>query len=256
MGLDVYVMPLWRFKVGDFRSPIEAATGISPKVVTADGVEDRPARVGWLGRWRARRQVAAIRNAVEAANGTRVRWADEGGVVYAEQSRGFEPLRAYARWLDCRHKFSEFGAPTEGDYYKHPVMAAEVSRLSCPHLVGHDCYNGYYLPCEFQRLAAVEAYLIFGQWPGSRAVGSAPRLLRELDSVQSELRVPAEYSYPADDPLLAVKAAYLQLREVAELSCRHGLPVIFWGVRWSRRTRLHQTGHAIDGPLTSAYPPA
>ncbi len=24
MGLDVYVMPLWRFKVGDFRSPIEA----------------------------------------------------------------------------------------------------------------------------------------------------------------------------------------------------------------------------------------
>ena len=30
MALDIYVMPLWRFKVGDFRSPIETATGIRP----------------------------------------------------------------------------------------------------------------------------------------------------------------------------------------------------------------------------------
>jgi hypothetical protein len=229
VGLDVYVMPLWRFKVGDFRSPIEAATGIRPKIVTADGVEERPARVGWLGRWRARRAVASLHRAVEDANRTRIRWADEGGVVYAEQSRGFEPLRAYAKWLDCHDRFPEFGPPPEGDYYKHPVMAAEVSRLSCPHLVEHDCYNGYYLPCEFERVAEVEPYLIYGQWPASRSVGSAPRLLRELESVQAELRVPDGYEYPADDPLLPVKAAYLQLREAAELSYRHGLPIIFWG---------------------------
>lgn len=229
MGLDVYVMPLWRFKVGDFRSPIEAATGIRPKIITNDGIEERPARVGWLARRRARRQVTAIRKSVEAANGTRIRWADDGGVVYAEEARGFEPLRAYAKWLDYRDRFPKFGAPPEGDYYKHPVMAAKVGRLSCPHLVGHDCYNGYYLACEFERLAEVEPYLIFGQWPASRSVGSAPRLMRELESVQAELRVPDGYEYPADDPLVAVKAAYLQLREIAELSCRHGLPIIFWG---------------------------
>ena len=35
--------------------------------------------------------------------------------------------------------------------------------------------------------------------------------------------------YPPGDPLVAVKAAYLQLRRAAELSCRHGLPIIFWG---------------------------
>jgi hypothetical protein len=229
VGLDVYVMPLWRFKVGDFRSPIEVATGIRPKIVTADGVEERPARVGWLGRWRARRAVAALHRAVEDANGTRIRWADEGGVVYAEQSWGFEPLRAYAKWLDCLDRFPEFSPLPEGDYYRHPVMAAEVSRLSCPHLVEHDCCNGYYLPCEFERVAEVEPYLIYGQWPASRSVGSAPRLLRELESVQAELRVPDEFEYPEDDPLLPVKAAYLQLREAAELSCRHGLPIIFWG---------------------------
>jgi hypothetical protein len=127
--------------------------------------------------------------------------------VYAEQSRGFEPLRAYAKWRDCRDRVPEFGPPPEGDYYKHPAMAAEVARLSCPHLVEHDCYAGYYLPCEFERLVQVEPYLIFGHWPAWRSVGSAPRLLRELELVQAELRVPADGSYPADDPLVAVKVA-------------------------------------------------
>jgi hypothetical protein len=229
MGLDVYVMPLCRFKVGDFHSSIEEAIGIHPTMVTADGITQRPTRVGWFARWRARRQVAAIRRAVEAANGISVRWADEGGVVYAKQSRGFESLQAYARWLDCRERFPEFDPPPEGDYYKHPTLAAEVSQLSCPHLVEHDCYSGYYLPCEFERLVEVEPYKLFGQWPASRAVGSSPRLLRELDFVQAALQVPEGYAYPAEDPLVAVKAAYLQLQEIAELSCQHGLPIIFWG---------------------------
>lgn len=229
MALDVYVMPLWRFKVGDFRSPIEATTGIRPKIVTPDGIKERPAGVGWFGRRRARRQVAAIRNAVEAANGTRIQWLDEGGVVYAEQSSGFEPLRAFAKWLDCRDQLPTFDSPPEGDYYKHPVMAAEVARPSCPHLVEHSCFSGYLLPCEFERLIEVEPYLIFGEWPAARDVGSAPRVRRELETVQSELRVPDRYDYPAADPLLAVRAAYVQLREVTQLSCRHGQPVIFWG---------------------------
>lgn len=229
MALDVYVMPLWRFKVGDFHSPIEAVLGIRPKIVTADGIEERPTRVGWFGRWRARREVAAIRQRVEAANGVPVRWDDTGGVAYADQSSGFEPLRAYARWLDCQERFPEFSPPPEGDYYKHPVMAAEVERPSCPQLVGHDLYSGYFFPCEFVRMVEVEPYLIHGHWPASRTVGSSPRLLRELEFVQAALQVPEGYDLSTDDPLVAVKAAYLQLREVAELSCRQGLPIIFWG---------------------------
>lgn len=229
MALDIYVMPLWRFKAGDFGSPIEAATGIRPKIVTADGIAERPTSVGWLDRWRAKRQVATIRKAVEAVNQARVRWDDEGGVMYSDQSSGMEALRAYAKWLDCKGQMPEFSPPPEGDYYKHPVMELEVERLSCPHLVGHDCYNGYYLPCEFERLAEVEPYMIFGHWPATRSVGSSVRLLRELGAVQDQLRVPENYDYPQDDPLVAVKRAYFQLLEVAELSCRHGLPITFWG---------------------------
>jgi hypothetical protein len=229
MALDVYVMPLWRYKVGDFCSQIEAATGIRPKIVTADGIEELPVKAGWYSRWKAKRQVAAIRKAVEATNHVGIRWVDQGGVVYAEQSGGFEGLRTYARWLDCRDEFPEFGPAPEGNYYKHQVWRAKVEQLSCPHLVGHDCYSGYYLPCEFDTIVNVEPYMIFGRWPASRTVGSTPRLVRELEKVYSELRVPNDYGYPQDDPLIFVKAAYLQLRHAAELSLQHGLPIIFWG---------------------------
>jgi hypothetical protein len=241
MALDVYVMPLWRFKVGDFRSPIEVATGIRPKIVAPTVEEQGPG--GWFNWFRrrprqpgpdealvqARQQVEAIRRKVESENKAPIEWHDEGEIVYAEQSAGFEPLRAYARWLDCREQFPEFSPPPEGDYYRHPVWTVEVGRLSCPHLVEHDCYSGYYLPCEFERLVQVEPYSIFGQWPASRSVGSAPRLLRELVLVQSELQASEGRGPPADDLLAPVKAAYLQMREVVELSCRHRLPIIFWG---------------------------
>lgn len=229
MALDVYVMPLCRYKVGDFRSPIEAATGIRPKIVTGDGVVERRSRVSWFSRYRATGQVAAVRKAVQSANNTRVRWADVGGVVYAKQSWGFESLRVYAKWLDCRDRFPHFRPPPDGDFYKHPIYALKGIELSTPHLVMHDCYSGYFLPCEFAQMVKVEPYLIFNRWPAKRSVGSAPRLLRELALVQAELQVPDRYDYPQDDPLLSVKAAYLQLREVAELSCQHRLPIIFWG---------------------------
>ena len=108
MALDIYVMPIWRFKVGDFSSPINSKLGIRPKIVTPEGIQECSAKVGWFARWRARRKVAAIRKAVELANSTPANWKDEGEVVYAEQSCGIEPLRAYAFWLDLRDQMSEF----------------------------------------------------------------------------------------------------------------------------------------------------
>lgn len=229
MALDVYVMPIWRFKVGDFCSPVEAAFGIRPTIITANGVAEQSVRIGWWQRWRARWEVRSIRKAVEAANRTRVRWDDNGDVVYSSQGAQFEALRAFAKWLDCRDRMPEFTAPPDGDYYKHPVWTIEVSDLSSPHLVKHDCYSGYFLPCEFEHLTSVEPYLIFGRWPAYRYVGSSPRLLRELQALQSKLHLSDDGDVSAADPLFAVKDAYRQLRMMAELSCRHHLPIIFYG---------------------------
>lgn len=53
--------------------------------------------------------------------------------------------------------------------------------------------------------------------------------MAELDFVQERLRVAHSYAYPPDDPLRAVKAAYIQLRKAAEQSRQHELPFIFWG---------------------------
>ncbi len=64
MGLDVFVMPLWKFKVGDFTSPIESALGIRAKYGSPDGIEEQPASVSWWRRWRAKREVAAIRKSM------------------------------------------------------------------------------------------------------------------------------------------------------------------------------------------------
>ncbi len=150
-------------------------------------------------------------------------------MIYAEQSGGMESLRAYARWLDHRDHLPEFERPPEENYYKHPAMGLECERfLSCPQLVGHDCFSGYFLPCEFERLAQVEPYLIFGHWPASRSAGSSLRLRRELAFVADHL-FPESDNAPEDDPLVKVRAAFLQFKEAAELSCQHGLPIIFWG---------------------------
>jgi len=204
--------------------------GIRAKLATPDGIFEYSLAVGWFGRWRARRQVASVRKAVAAANGIRIGWNDEGGIVYNSHSGGMESLRAYARWLDHRDQLPEFESPPEGNYYNHPAMILQSDRRpSCPHLVGHDCYSGYFLPCEFERLVQVEPYLIAGHWPASRSVGSSPQLGRELALVAEHLHVPADYDYPQDDPLIAVKAAFLQLRKVVNLSCQHGLPIIFCG---------------------------
>jgi hypothetical protein len=231
VSLSVYVMPLWRFKVGDFRSPIETSLGIRPKIVTPDGILDDAPRTSWWAKWQARRKVAAVRRAAEKANGVSVRWQDEGDVVYSQQAIvGFEALRAYARWLDCRDQFPTFDDPPEQNYYKHPAVSAAVAKRSCPQLVAHGCYSGYFLPCEFEQLVQVEPYTIAGTWNFTRSVGSTPQLLRELNVVQETLQVPDEYECMNDGtPHWQVKFGYRQLLTMARLSLQHELPIIFWG---------------------------
>jgi hypothetical protein len=229
MALDIYVMPIWRFKVRDFSSPIESKLGIRPKVVSPNGIQEPPAKAGWIARWRARRQVAAIRKAVEAANGTSAHWRDDGEVVYAEQSHGIEPLRTFASWLDLRDRMPEFRPPPEGNYYKHPVWDFDHDRpLSCPHLVEHDCHSGYFLPCDFERPVQVEPYRIHS-WSFSRCVGSTVRVRKELAFLAEHLSVPDDHVDTKDDPKAKVKTAFLQMQQVVDLSLLHGLPVIFRG---------------------------
>ncbi len=229
MGLDVFVMPIWKFKVGDFTSPIEAALGIRPRYATDEGVDEIAPNTSWWARFKAKREVAAIRKAVARANGVKVDWRDDGQKVLSERWPDFAALSAYAYWLDCRETMPEFAPPPDGDYRKHPVYQQDVTVRSCPQIVGHSLYNGYVLPCDFPSLVQVEPYKIFGTWDASRSVGSAPQMLRELNAVREVLNPNGDDSDPESDPLDLAKQDERFLRELVETSISRDLPIIFWG---------------------------
>jgi hypothetical protein len=231
MGLDVYVMPIWKFKAGDFSSPLEAL-GMSPVIVAPDGMTQREqvARPGFITRWRGKRATRRLRHEIEAEIGHAVLWNDEGEVAYARQAHGFESLRAFAKWLDYRDLFATFDPPPENNYYKHPVMSQKLSRpLTYPQVVDHSCYSGYYVPAGVERVVYVEPFTSWGRFVFKHSVGSSYRLLAELDSLARVLGTDERYEWTEGDPLAEVKAAFAQLYEVAKVSGRQNLPIIFHG---------------------------
>jgi hypothetical protein len=231
MGLDVYVMPIWKFKAGDFVSPLEAL-GVAPAIIGPGGFTRRNpgARPGFITRWRARRATRRLRREIEAEVGHAVRWNDEGDVAYTRQARGFEPLRAFAKWLDYRDLFPTFDSPPENNYYKHPVMSDRLARpRTHPQLVDHSCHSGYYLPAEVERVVYVEPFTSWGGFVFKHSVGSSPRLLAELERLAPVLGTDEHYDWVEGDPLAEVKAAFVQLFEVAKISRQNDLPIVFYG---------------------------
>lgn len=71
--------------------------------------------------------------------------------------------------------------------------------------------------------------MIFNTWPASKKVSSTRRAWRELQVIAGELHIPDAFEWDESDPLSVVRGAFWQLREILDLSQRHGLPVIFWG---------------------------
>jgi hypothetical protein len=231
MATDVFVMPIWRFKVGDFDSPLERlAPAEKIHYATPGGIVSKLDLRGRLSRWRARREVRAVARAVSAANGVAVSWVDEGPCVYDAQFRGEHPLKSYIWWLERRDLLGEFHLPEDGSEAAGRVWQTGQDRpVSHPHLWENGFYNDYFLPAEFERVVEVEPYLVFGRSEAARSVSSTPQALRELEALNRHLRADPDYEWRDDDPLAAVKLAFNHVWQILDLSHRHGLPVIFWG---------------------------
>ena len=232
MGLDVYVMPIWRFKAGDFATALEG-WGMLPTIrVTPGGMfqrdSDKPP--GIFTRWKAKRARRCLQREIEAEIGHPVSWNDDGDVAYTQQSGGFESLRAFAKWLDYRDMLPTFDLPPEGNYYNHPVVSAEPPRpLTYPQIVEHSCYSGYYIPTDLERIVYVEPYSSWGGVMFKHSVGSSIRLLKELGQLSGVLGITTEYEWQETDPLNEVKASFAQLYEVAKISVATNLPIVFYG---------------------------
>ena len=232
MSLSVYVMPVWRFKAGDFASPL-TKLGIGPVIEVSPGgmtVRSADPKIGFVTRWKARRATRSLRREIEAEIGHAVRLNDEGAVEYAEQAYGFEALRAFAAWLDCRDRLPTFDAPPENNYYNHPAMSADLGgRATCPQIVDHSCYSGYFIPAELERVVYVEPYTAWGKWEFKHSVGSTPRLLGELEHL-SRVLADADIRRRADpDAIADVDVVFTQLYHVAKISRDKDLPIIFHG---------------------------
>jgi len=233
MSLDVYVMPIWRFKAGDFSSPI-SRLGLDVPVFTIgpEGTKrsDRR-RPSLVARWRAKRVTRRLGQEISRKVGRVISWSENGDVAYGEQSGGFESLRSYAKWLDYRDLLPTFDLPPDDNYYNHPVMTGRFERPpTYPLLVEHNCFSGYFLPVDFDGVVEVEPYKSWGEFVFTRSVGSSPKLLVELsrltDLVQAD---PDAAGQKGNDPLARVKEALVQLLEIARLSCERHLPIIFYG---------------------------
>jgi hypothetical protein len=241
VSLDVFVMPLWRFKTGDFETSLERLVGDPAKVqITGpEGTGVRRRLKGYFARRRATKEVAAIAAAVEAANGRKCAWRDDGPVVYSQQYRSGDALKLYLWWLDRRDLVPRFEPPPDRTYAPHPLYEVARDRPSHGHLRQHSLYNGYLLPCDFDHVVNVEPYLVFGTWPAHHDVASAPRVRAELEFLAGQVGLPdaatvrpgtpGGYEWTEHDPLADVKLAVAELLHILILSERHGLPVIFWG---------------------------
>lgn len=253
MALDVYVMPLWRFKAGDFTSPLEETLGIKPTVISlaAPSLPRAPwylrllAKIGILQyvprpreaspeerRAAAVREVDALKAQLSELIGAPVEWSDTGGIYYNRQFHGPAVIRAFAAWHDHREELPEFTSPPEGNYGKHPVWSLpKPAERRFPMLVEHNLHTGYFVPVPFDGLYRVEPFKVLDHWELFHDVASTQTILRELAGFLElianvpEVREPEHGSIPVSDARWCAQ----ELQRICTLSIEHGLPVIFYG---------------------------
>lgn len=231
MSLDVFVMPMWRFKAGDAETASEQLFGRASTIVTPDGIFGFGRIRNGIARRAAKRKVRQIVKEVEVQLNTRLEWQDEGDVAHSQQaSSGFEALRAFAKWLDLTDELSTFVDPPENDYYKHPALLwnREHRPFRFSHIIDHSCHSGYYVPCRFERIVCVESFQTYGNFTFHHSFGSSYRLAEELQTLHPHIPAADDASVSVTSREL-IAAGFDTLVEVSTKSLKHGLPIIFWG---------------------------
>jgi hypothetical protein len=231
MSLDVYVMPMWRFKAGDVETATQRLFGSRSNVLTPQGIISLKRIKGFLTRRKAKREVRRILAEAERTLNVHLEWHDEGDVVLAQQaSWGFEALRAYAKWLDLRDHLPTFDDPPGNDFYKHPAKMWDVEprTFRFSHIIDHSCHSGYYVPCRFDRVVFVEPFKSFGDFTFYHSFGSSFTLADQICKL--EQYIPSEDGCDVSNSAgWLIRAGFDTLKEFSAKSIEHGLPIVFWG---------------------------
>jgi hypothetical protein len=237
MSLDVFVMPIWRFKAGLFETAVEqmfrdSSGKTEVRIVTPEGVVARKHRWNTLRSFRARWRTRRLIKEAERQLGMRLTWMDDGPIVCSQQaSWGFEGLRVYAKWLDFRDEFPSFESPPDRNFYEHPVYKLKTGdrELTFGHLVRHCCYNGYLVPCEFEQVLYLEPHQVY-HWTFHNSFGSTVAISRELRQLEAFIRSRETGEKPVpDEAWNYIQAGFDSLNLLAQKSLEHKLPIIFYG---------------------------
>lgn len=224
MGLDVHVMPLWKYFAGDFLSPVEKLFANVQRV----GTPKPDAR-----ETEARETVENIRFMVREVLRIEPAWTDEGESVFCEQYRyeAFHLLRAYAAEFEAARGapfvFDASGDPTENPHLKR--LTRDVP-TAFRHLIKHSDDEGFWLPIPMTHVVLLDPETWF-------AAGSSHGLLAELDRLAPSLGMTRDWAQlgrgdcaaAKDDPLSELKFGWSVLHAAARLSVEHGLPIVFDG---------------------------
>jgi len=252
MALDAYVMPLWRFKSGDFTSPIENALGIQPMIVAP---RQRPPNAPWylrvlekLGviefvppppepsseeiRAKAIEEVEDLKRALATAVGQPIEWRDEGDIHYNKQFYDPSVLRAFATWHDHQIELPTFQAPPNLEYHVHSVhRLPKPQNPRFPILSTHSLHTGCFVPVDFPGVHYVEPFKSWGDREFFHDVASTHAVLAELDDFLSFLATVPEKKEEehGSSPVGDARWYAEELQRICILSRDHRLPVIFWG---------------------------
>jgi hypothetical protein len=252
MALDAYVMPLWRFKAGDFSSPIESVLGIEPTIVAPTTPEPGPPwylrlleKLGIIeitnpppeptpeeARAQAIKDVETLKSDLSKLAAKPIEWNDDGGVHYNKQFHDPTVLKAFAKWYDHRSELPEFLAPPELRYWEHPVWdLPRVENVRFPVLSSHSMHTGYFIAVEFSGIHRVEPFKSWGGHELFHDVASTQVVLAELKDLLSFLATLPEKKEEThgSSPIGDAKCYAEELQRICLLSQEHNLPVIFWG---------------------------
>ncbi len=151
MGLDIHVLPIWRFLSGDFESVLDKLTDGNIVRIGASKPDDEPKK--------AMARVKKLREAVSQNLGTSISWNEEGPVVETQQFdfNALQAIRAYAAYLEYPLPLDpRTGQPSpfaivDNEPEEHPslLLIYRGATTRYPHLIHHADNSGFYLPVEF-----------------------------------------------------------------------------------------------------------
>jgi hypothetical protein len=224
MGLDIHVMPIWRFWAGEYTTAAERFA------------EQTGAAISRVGQSKAlyppdeSRQLAiGARRWVEQRIGQSEAWNDDGDIVFSEQFQfeAIHAVRAYAAHTEC----SEEPFAMTDDFHTSPAVRRILAGVPTdfPHLIRHEDNAGFYVPADFE-----SPVKLMGQPP---TIGSSVRLMIELAALRRRLGNFPDYSARLqgainEEPhpgLAWVKHGVAFLYQACWLSVQSKLPIVIDG---------------------------